>query len=343
MTANPRYKQIDKFESEFWNIVSKAMNIKVEGMATSASSSMNGPITFNARFPTKNRNLEGTRYLNKEIKKILHFTSLQKMFSIINESSLRLYNLNNSNDTEEYIYAANKLRSIYLAQGIKKEDIEKQVILKKEYSFICSCTTTNEISNATFWKEYGYSGKGVAIEFEIVNDVLDWEYFYLSKVQYNNSKVFDTLINEWSKIQSVNPIIRYNISLDQILSLHKSLDWQDENEIRILSLYPDLHQSVYNDLIYTDINPYGGLNKQVKYFKLPLCNDKKEFTDPAFNERTELFWHIIPRIKISDIHFGPDFDFGGDIKNYQVELRVYIAEKLGCFIRTFPKNKVEIK
>ncbi len=100
--VDERNIEIGKYENEFWELIESNFNTKLEGMSTSASSDINGSINFKARISTKNRNLLGTRYFYSSNKKVIHFTSLQVLFSIINENALRLYNLYNSNDDNEY-------------------------------------------------------------------------------------------------------------------------------------------------------------------------------------------------------------------------------------------------
>ncbi|KJF43098.1 DUF2971 domain-containing protein [Draconibacterium sediminis] len=338
-----RYIEIDKYESEFRKLIETKFNIKLEGMFSSSCSEMNGPINFKARISTKNRNLLGTRYFYSSNKKVIHFTSLPVLFSIINENALRLYNLHNSNDENEYSYAVDKLKDIYKIQGIDNEKIKGSINITKEYSFIFSSTSHEAIKKKSFWQNYGDKGKGVAIEFEIINPVEEWEYFYFSKVHYDKLSDFNTLTKEWEKIQVKNRHVFYGIDLNQFLSLHKSHDWSEEDEIRILTLYPDLHSIPFKGQIYQDFKPAKPHSK-IKYFKLPLCDKNGNFIEKGLNDRKEIFWSIIPRIRISDIYWGPDFPIQGkDLYNFQNKLKYYIYEKMKCRIGSLPKNIEKIE
>jgi len=335
-----RYIEIEKYEYEFWKLVELNLNLKLERMSTSASSMINGQISFNAHIPTKNSKLKGTNYFYSSSKKIIHFTSLQILFSIINEGALRLYNMHKSNDNEEYSFAAKTLADVYKLQGI---NFNKYIDKIKEYSFILSSTSNCGLKKDNFWGKYGDNKKGVAIEFEIINTLESWEYFYLSKVHYDKIEVFEKLNKEWKSLQSKNPHLNYQIKLHQLLSLHKSSDWDDEDEIRLLTLFPDSFcTSEFNERIFSDFIP-SKPNGKIKYFKLPLCDKNGNFIEKELNERKGPFWSIIPRIRISDIYFGSDFPIKEDFYKYQDYLKNYIAKKMNIWLANLPKNKVIIE
>ena len=183
------YNKLDYYGKEFWKGIELSFGIKLEGMSSSVAHYDNAPYSFNARFPTKNSLLVNTSYLHTT-NRLIHFTSLPVLFSIINEGSIRLYNLNNSNDKNEYSYAAQKLKDVYRLQG---DSNQRSIEKIKEYSFILSCTTDKGLRKPEFWQKYGDKCQGVAIEFEIINNVSDWEYFYCSKIHYDKLKSFDNL------------------------------------------------------------------------------------------------------------------------------------------------------
>lgn len=338
---NERYKEIAKYEMEFWSLIESNFDCRLEGMSTSASSFLNGPITFNARFPTKNSYLINTPYLYNQSKKLIHFTSIPVLFSIINEGAVRLYNLHNSNDNTEYSYASNKLKEIHEIQNINEEPISAYINRIKDWSFILSCTNHDGLNKPDFWKEYGDSGKGIAIEFEIINDTSEWEFFYCSEILYNKLDSFDKLVSKWKDIQNKYNHINYHIRLNQILSLHKSSDWSKEAEIRILTNYPDLYEIPFRERIFRDFK-IEKPDLKIKYFSLPLCDKEGKFSDKRLEERVELFWNIIPRIRISDIHYGPDFPINEKLWKFHNELSLYIFEKLKCYLPRIIKNRIRL-
>jgi len=338
---NERYKEIAKYELEFWSLIESNFDCRLEGMSTSASSFLNGPITFHARFPTKNSYLINTPYLYDTSKKLIHFTSIPVLFSIINEGAVRLYNLHNSNDNTEYSYASNKLTEIYKIQNINEESISDYINRIKDWSFILSCTNHDGLNKLDFWKEYGDSGKGIAIEFEIINNVTEWEFFYCSEIRYEKLDSFDNLVSKWKDIQNKYNHINYHIRLNQFLSLHKSADWSKEAEIRILTNYPDLHEIPFRERIFRDFK-IKKPDLEIKYFSLPLCDREGKFVDKRLEERVELFWKIIPRIRISDIHYGPSFPINEKLWKFHNELSLYIFEKLKCSLPQITKNRIRL-
>src|SRR5450759_3200031 len=137
--SDERDSEIDKYESEFSTLIETSFKLQLEGMSTSASPFLNGQISFEARFPNKNRNLINSPYLYSNSNKLIHFTSLSSLYSIINEGAIRLYNLHNSNDEDEYIFASKMLENIYHLQGIKGDQLRNHLDKVKEYSFTLSC------------------------------------------------------------------------------------------------------------------------------------------------------------------------------------------------------------
>ncbi len=333
--------RLDEGGKEFWNLIESSIDMKLDGMASRTSSIEGSPLNFHARFTSKNSKLQGTRYFYSESKKILHFTSLKTLFSIINEGSLRLYNLHNSDDETEYLYASKKLETIYKLQGFDKEKIIIMEDFHKENSFTLSCTCKEKLDNLDFWKEYGGKGEGVAIEFEIINDIINWENFYLSKVIYNELNSLDNLIQNWTEIQKKYSTNSYTIDCDQILSLHKSRDYCDEDEIRLLCLLPQLEVKSLRERVYRDFK-LSKWDKSIKYLKLPLCDKDGEFIDSNFRDSIQNIEKeiTIPKIKIVDIHFGPDCPIDD---KFQSNLGNCIWRKMRCNILNRPKPKIKIK
>lgn len=347
-------EEIDNFrngrvrEDELMQIIESTLDLKIEEVSSLASFIQRESgyiedcsIILNARIPDKNIKLQGTRYYFEE-KKVIHFTSINALYSIINDGAIRLYNLHNSNDDSEYSFAANQLREIYKLQGFEEEEINKYIKTIKEYSFILSLTSPNELKNRKFWDKYGHNGKGVAIEFEIVNDLNELECFYYSKVHYDNIKEFELLRERWKKLQLKNSHIRYNINLNQLLCLHKSKGWSEEKEIRLLTLYPEVfHIEPFKERIYSDFK-FDKADKPIKYFKLPLCDKKGKFIEKELNSRLEYFWEKIPKLRISNIYFSSDCPISNnDFTSFQVDLQKDISDKMNCWIGSLPNKKIE--
>ena len=347
---NQRMPIVNELENEFCQLIENEFNIKPVGLSTMINTSDNGIINFKARLPTKNRELVGTSYLYTESTRILHFTKLDALFSIINEGALRLYNLHKSNDPEEYSYASNELFELYRIQGIDDEKIERIIKQKKRDSYIFSSTNLEQLYKKKFWVEYADKMKGIAIEFEIINDVKEWELFYSSEVLYDQRSDFSSLSKEWRTLQSKCNKISYEINLDQFLSLHKSKKWMDEAEIRILNIRPrTTYSEIFDKMIYRDIRSYN--LQDISYLKLPLCNRDGEFLDEFLNQKGVIdnaiipkiqYAKIFPRIRIADIHYGSEFPRDINISKFHEDIRHYISEKMKCNIPFFHKGRTKI-
>jgi hypothetical protein len=322
------YNEISAYNmNEFRDLIEESTYLKIVSMDSDSHH-------LNVSFAISNSQLDGTQYLYSKSKKILHFTSLSVLYSIINEGAIRLYNLNNSNDKKEYLYASRGLEKIYNLQGRTKEYIIKNFNWIKKNMFIFSCTEYTNSEKPELWKSYGFKGKGVAIEFEILNDINKWmPYFYFSEVHYNEFKDFKTLKLKWEEIQRKNQNVKYDIDLKPIFSFHKSKSWENENEIRLLYNYYELPE-IFRNQIFQDFK-IKKPDENIYYLKLPLCDKDGSFLDNQFSG-----YNCIPKLRISDIHFGPDFPKMDNFDKFQVDLKYYIFDKIKCKIESLPKERV---
>lgn len=313
---------------------------------TMQSCSVNNDIGTYVHGPTLNRELSASKYYYRKSKKVLHFTSLKAAYSMINEKSLRLYNLHNSADTDEYTFIGNPIRPFYHRQGYNEIFINAKIDDLKDTFFILSTTSVDELENSKFWKEYGDNGKGVAIEFEILNDPIDWDGFHFSPVFYGESDNWGCFLEQMTQTCEQNPRNRYDFSFDMLYCLHKSAlqTYIDEKEIRILAQRPKMNGFVFDAFVTKDIGKDGFT--AVKYLQLPLFAEKDytlSFSD-QINEinQTNLYGHTftignfadylnrIPKIKISKVYVCRDFPLADD--KYDEFVRSFsdlVYDKLG--------------
>lgn len=331
--------EMNKVQQEFVEQIEEALGFRIQPGFMAGHNQVGDPIHLNAIFPERNISLRGTPYLIENTRKVLHFTSVEVLNSIINEGALRLYNLQKSNDPKEYQYASEVFQAVYELQEVSVERYQKWVEFIKENSFIFSATNIKNLYNAKHWKEYGKNNKGVAIEFEIVNDPVDWQLFYFSKVMYNQLEDFKALVKNWYDIQKSNPKNRYYFELNQMLCFHKSESWKDEDEIRIYTQIPQVKSTLWNKNIFPDPN-FRNPNKIVKYFKLPLCDKEGNYITPLGNEN---LYQYFPKLRIKNIYFGSDFDSGEiDFLNYRDELIKKIRDKNNLDLSNIPKEKISL-
>jgi len=355
--SNDKLTEMQLIENEFAEPFKKFLDIPLN--ASQSSISMTGqPVNTHIRISKQNKDYSKTRYYYTDRKKLLHFTSLRALFSILNEKAIRLYNLNNSDDPNEYTYATKNMDRFYKKIGIPEGKIPELTQTVKNESFIFSCTSTDNLQKKNFWKEYADQGKGVAIEFEIINEPLEWEACYLSKTRYGELENFNDLISEVIQILGKNPSNNYTFNIDQILIFHKDPGLQDEDEIRILCQRPEVRSTMFDAYIFYDI--CRNSSSIVRYMKLPIsivkprnycfCREIERFGNiwsqedagSDFYKNLIGFQKQIPLIKITNIYFCQEFPFKGvDFNSFIDEIYRMFNDNLGYVIENLSRNIVK--
>lgn len=246
--------------------------------------------------PEENAKLKDTKFFNRE-KDFIHFTSVDAVFSILENKHLRMYNLPNMDDKYELNYA---LKALSFADG---DDVGKT----KEGIYVLSMCSSDVIlteepkkKKHLLWKLHGKDGHGVVIRLKIENDVAKWYNYYLTECFYS-LEPFESIARLHSKTQ--------NELLDiKIASFIKLPIYEFENETRLVFDYNNsgwigvskeecLYPVVYPDKLDKASN--------ISYFQLPLYNffknDGSAYPIPpnGIRERFEM-----PKISISEIIIG---------------------------------------
>jgi hypothetical protein len=335
-------KQISEAEMAFYREVKNKLDIDINPGSSQSSSAPNGWKNFKFKIPDQMEELNGTKYYCSETK-LLHFTSLEALLSIINDSSIRMYNLWNSSDEQEYTHAAKIFDRIYEIIGQKGETRTR---IAKTYSFISSFTRSENYLSPYHWTNYGNNNKGVAIEFEIKPEYKAWYKFILSKTFYNKLEDFDALFNTWHDFQTQIAIPNnstFDIDLNWLLSLYKDKSFSDEDETR-LYLYADGYHATFPKhfakYTYSE-SKTESIISDIKYFKLPLCDDSWSFMNPLYHEDESEFWERIPRIRISKIYIGPNTPIK-DLDQLRYEMKSSLKEKTGKNLEINDIQKVNL-
>lgn len=233
----------------------------------------------------------------------VHFTSLRNLHSILNEQSIRMYNLNNVNDPNEVFFS--------LKDIITEDEIHK--IRKKKYSLsLCSSRVISSSNILNLWRLYGYDGWGVAIEFEIFNNN-PLTSFLLAKIVYNKLKL--------KKFREANDLfekannIKVDLAglLDTYACLYKNKYYKIENEFRLLYSGEEMPAILTHSKHEKYKFDFNYKNEIVSYYSLKL------FEDNCYNS--------LPEINIKKIHIGFQFDEKQfeKIKEHITEISVAIA------------------
>lgn len=313
-----RDKQIAKFENEFNELIKKYLNISF-GISTSASGMLNDWIQIRLKIQKQNLLLQSTDYYYQP-DRFYHFTNLRVLYSILQEKGMRMYNLNKSNDSEEYKCASSIFQTIN-NPTIVNIPYESQLKTMREYTFILSGTLEDNIMESKFWNsDYIDKQTGVALEFEIVNDPKDWFYFYSSKIKYGQLEKFEKIVEEIINLEAKYNHHTLQLDISPIISFHKNADWSDENEFRIMTNFPtEYREKIYQDYHY-DSKEKG---KITKYIKLPIFSKHNEKSD-----------NTKPLLKLTNLYFDKNFKVDSlTFPKFIEELNFYIHERLGYSFR----------
>jgi hypothetical protein len=255
---------------------------------------------FDSQISIKNKDFVKTPFFYNGNLKFIHFTNLFNLISILNSKSIRLYNLIHSEDEEEFNYAANIL-------GLKKEMQE----YLKEYYYSFSFCDANELNNKHMWEEYGNKFKGVALEFEIVNNPINWINYHISEILYDLPKSLKDFKNDIDKLKHKYPGANFNYDINRIIGFFKKYKFRGEKEIRIATYFPFKSTSQIIRHTFPDFKINGKRNRISNYFQLPIyVNHESVLLEAESEELIRLskfndeFYNTEPKLKITNIHFG---------------------------------------
>ncbi len=282
---------------------------------------------YSARPATENYFFQKTDYFYKKSDlNFIHWTDLKSLLSILNYHEIRLYNLYNSNDKNEFRYSATAL-------GLSEEEIKNA----KKYYYTFSFCEKNQLNNPHLWEVYGKKYKGVAIEFSIINDPLQWNNYMISKVHYNIPENFHQFKQKRNLLEKKYNQ-KYKLDLNNLIGFNKSLDYNLENEVRIASYFPYTREDEILKYVKTDfrIDPITG-NEITNYITLNLWENRDansfKWTDQKYDRRTNLpkgYFKTHPQIKLNNIYFGSECGIGyTEFNRFKEKLENMILCNLG--------------
>jgi len=237
------------------------------------------PLLPNARFSHQsndglvhlrnNMDLDGSIYEMKNLQeqRFVHFTSLEKLFEILNSETIRLYNFASQDDPKEYIYAWENKEKLEESNQIETNN-------DQDFSFIlsmCQITDNNDEDYFNMWRLYGDNGKGVGIVFKFENDPSKWNNYLLSNVLYGDEKKrkVDYLIKRHNKYKGIKPSNIRNGILNYIGPFHKQKCYSSEKEVRLLIPARAMEENAIDNFH----NYKNG--KRTQYATLPINGKKR--------------------------------------------------------------------
>ncbi len=272
---------------------------------------------------------KGSRYdyvANGNSVQLIHYTSLQNLFNIINDSSIRMYDLNYSEDTEEYTFANRIIKDYTL-----KKDIYKSSIF---YTSFCDYSKNTSFLQHKMMEKYGDNGNGVGIVFSIdKNNIYDWYNIHLSKVYYDEEAIEKQLaefIERHNDFHHRYDFIVGSISkvILKMLAFHKTKTWEDENEVRLL--YFDTYSGKdQRRLLYHTVNRE---KRPSCFYKFRLhTEDYIQEISEQFMSRPDLIpliHQMQPKLRIEKVILEPNIGYVNFSNIYSV-IRTVSAYRLG--------------
>ncbi len=282
--------------------------------------------SYHASLSDKNHDFkDSSYYYNRELK-FVHWTSVNNLLSIINNREIRLYNLFNSSDPDEFYYAASALNISH-----------NQIDHSKNYYFTFSFCRSDDLDNKYLWNEYGKDYSGVAIEFEIINKPDLWEKFMISQVYYKLPQFLNNFIFDLGLLCEKYPGIETKIDLGKLIGFHKEKALIKENEVRLSTYFPYDSYESYRKYCNCEFRFDKDRPRITSYFGLSLWVDNDstyvKSDNPKYDNQLKIeknYFTIRPQIKLTQIHFGKNCG----ITNYQFsefrkKLEEIIKIKLG--------------
>lgn len=247
--------------------------------------------------PMENYKLQHSNFYYNGINDFVHFTSIEFMYSILNNRCMRLYNLANMDDKFEMRYALNEL--CYPEYAKFKKD-------KEEIFCFSMCPfldiDSDEIKEHLLWKLYGANGNGVMLRFQFKNDFKSWYQYHISRVFYDTKNM--------SAVKELHQSSANNIFLDpKVSAFFKSPIYNFENEVRLVfDKREDVSAKEFdidNNLLYpiTYRDSSKGLDN-IYYFELPLVNFHSANSPIYHAPSTQKVAFEKPKIEISEVILG---------------------------------------
>lgn len=234
-----------------------------------------------------------------ESNSFVHFTSLKALHSILNEGVIRMYNLQNVNDPNEFSFTASNF-------GFDAEKLNE--FKKKTFVFsMCSSSLLDSEDILTLWRLYGNDGNDCLIEFEIIPDIIPGgsPKINLANVVYKDLN-YKEFFEENKRFETQHGC-RTNLEelVQKIAFFQKKPLYKVEKEVRVVyngsvspayATYKNLNLPKYFTQYGYDFSSQGDI---VLYFKLDLFRK-----NPGF-----------PKIRIKKIQLG--------FKNNESKLKEY--------------------
>ncbi|MGY6648717.1 DUF2971 domain-containing protein [Wenyingzhuangia sp. IMCC45574] len=211
---------------------------------------------------------------------LIHFTSINNLFSILRSKSLWMRDLNSMEDENEFIFANKFLPQHDDVQKLKKKIMSLSFLLFSE----------DQVKNEYMWKKYGDDHKGVCIKFKLkkLNSAqMFMNPYHISKIKY---RCIEKEISELKLLKERHNAFLENYgyaanNINEILlvlsaSYKNKKEFHKEQEIRILKYIKNLIPEFTYD---------SKSKKTSRFVEFPINSIKTRKNHPILNIQEFIF------------------------------------------------------
>lgn len=313
--------------NERWNKIEKIIQETLGCASIRSLSTMypadSIPSSYQADINISNNLLRGSIHEVKSDVRLIHYTSVQSLFEIVNSKKLRLFNARAMNDPlEMYNMLADfefftpeliksKTENVFFTSFCEYEDSDKN----------------NE--SFSMWRNYAQNGSGVGIVFKLGNHDIEnrWIDYALGKVSYQKASGSKNNVREFFRqLEALKQTEKFSIDevpnvVYQLAALHKSEIWSEEKEVRLFKFLDwDKHDWFYSEKTnfdYPEEIRAMMVGNTIKYYiELDLDNQARlnqakalkekhdKIKDKSITFTPERVFDIYPSLSIKKVIFG---------------------------------------
>lgn len=192
--------------------------------------------------------------------KICRYTTMDNLFKMIEKKSQNMCSIASMNDPNEGSYADSKMSWIAdVGRGVA-------VINQENGVYLLSCSKSENLDTLTMWRLYGDDAKGVCLEYDVLNEKIDNEKFFLAPVNYGIQDGSHPELEFINHIQSEPLKKGWYFKFSNWFRwkyFFKSYDYAVEKEIRLVYFhvrdknrvwYRDSANGIFNQMVCFPIN-----------------------------------------------------------------------------------------
>ncbi|MEY3498447.1 MAG: hypothetical protein RL308_116 [Bacteroidota bacterium] len=277
--------------------------------------------------------------INSESIQIVHYTSLNSFFEIINSETIRFYNCFNLNDPKEIEHGLKMLNFPYEKRWIDN--------LKRNHFILSASKYDAQLKdNFDLWRLYGQDGMGVGLVFEVPKEINSWAGINLSQIEYSSDMLTTSLpkrfLDYHQEFQSNYKLFENIPTIIPLLaSFQKNEIWKIENETRIVAYCPfDKYSLKSKKGSFESDNPFlsktlshtiNSKGDNVAFINMPISQQsiKKKLNQNTDIELQEAYLRNHPYLSLKKVILGPRLINSKQFQSIVEFIFLIASEKVG--------------